>query len=176
MRLLSIVSIISTCVRGIKEAFEPTIPAENWANRELMDKDRSRGMSEQEISKNIQRGRYIMTMQYPIPHRETTGNKRINIENCELYNADVSQYGAHQAHEWMRQGKYNLTPEELEITHLQYEKKQLEMYALVTGMNPERKERIEEIKKILATKNWDCRKTEALQQWQRAHDANVGSY
>jgi hypothetical protein len=38
------------------------------------------------------------------------------------------------------------------------------------------KARIEELKRILATKNWDCRKTEAVKQWQKAHDAENKYY
>ena len=34
---------------GIKDAFTPTIPAENWANKDLINKDRMNGMSEKEI-------------------------------------------------------------------------------------------------------------------------------
>ena len=30
---LLIVSLIGTVLQGIKDAFEPTIPAENWANK-----------------------------------------------------------------------------------------------------------------------------------------------
>ena len=32
---------------------------------------------------------------------------------------------------------------------------------------------MEEIKQILATKNWDCRNTQAVRQWQKAHDAEM---
>lgn len=175
MHLLGIVAIIYVIYQLIKEAFTPTLTAEHWANKELEHKDRMSGMSEKEILKNAQKGRYYIPKEvfqaYPVPHREPDGNKRIIIENCELHREDVNKYGAHQAQQWVKQGKYNLNAKELEYTNLQFEKKQLEMYALVTGMNPERKARIEEINKILASTPWDCRNTEAVRQWQKAHDA-----
>lgn len=40
MSLLGIFSILGTCLQGIKEACEPTIPAENWSNKELIHQDR----------------------------------------------------------------------------------------------------------------------------------------
>lgn len=172
MSLLGIFSIISTCFQGIKEATTPTLTAEHWANKELQHKDRMSGMSESDILKNAQRGRYYVSkdvMQaYPVPHREPDGKHRIIIENCELHKADVAQYGAYQAQKWVEQGKYNLNAAELEITHLQFELKTEEMYSLVTGMNPERKAKIERIKQTLATKHWDYRNTEALKQWEKA--------
>ena len=36
---LFVASLISTCIQAIKEAKQPTIPAENWANKELYHKD-----------------------------------------------------------------------------------------------------------------------------------------
>jgi len=54
--LLGIVSIISTCFEGIKEAFTPTLTAEHWANKELQHKDRMSGMSEKEILRNVSLG------------------------------------------------------------------------------------------------------------------------
>lgn len=175
MHLLAIVSIICVVIGLIKEACTPTLTAEHWANKELEHKDRMSGMSEKEILKNAQKGRYYIPKEvlqaYPVPHREPDGRHRIIIENCELHKADVAQYGAYQAQKWVEQGKYNLNEAELEITHLQFELKTEEMYSHVTGMNPERKAKIERIKQTLATKHWDCRDTEALRQWQKAHDA-----
>jgi hypothetical protein len=103
--------------------------------------------------------------------------KRIIIENCELHKADVSQYGAYQAKKWVEQGKYNLNPAELEITNLQYELQHLNLVVLSSSFNRDKeKARIEELKRILATKNWDCRNTEAVKQWQKAHDAENKYY
>lgn len=175
MHLLGIVAIIYTIYQLIKEACEPTLSAEHWANKDLEHRDRMNGMSEKEILKNARKGRYYIPKEvfqaYPVPHREPDGQHRLIIENCELHKADVAQYGASQAKKWLEQGKYNLNTAELEITHLQFELETEEMYALVTGMNPERKAKIEQIKQTLATKHWDYRDTEALKKWQKAHDA-----
>ena len=174
MFLLGIASIISSLVQGIKEACTPTLTAEHWANKELHHKDIMSGMPSAEILKNAQRGRYYIhkeiTQAYPVPHRESGGNHRIIIENEELYWADVNQYGAYQAQKWLEQGKYNLNPEELEIVHLQIERKYQYLYSLGTS-DSEHTKKIKKIDAILATKTWDCRNTEAARQWQKAHVA-----
>ena len=108
---LFIASLIGTAVQGIKEAFTPTIPAENWGNKELQYQDRMNGMSEKEIIKNAERGRYIVTEKYPEPHRNERG--QIMIENCQLWNEDLSKYGSVQTMKWAKQGKYNLEGEAL---------------------------------------------------------------
>lgn len=127
---LFIVSLIGTCVQAIKEACQPTIPAENWANRELMDKDRMNGMSEKQILKNVEKGKYKVTETYPEPHRDPETGKII-IENCRLYYDDVKKYGAVQAQKWVKQGKYNLTPKELEKEREYYKKKMEYLYNLL---------------------------------------------
>lgn len=108
-----VASLIGTIYQGIKEALAPTIPAENWANEELIHQDRMKGISEKEFSRNLANGKYKLTKTYPEPHRDPKSGK-IVIENSRLYKEDVSKYGAYQAYQWMYQGKYNLTPEELE--------------------------------------------------------------
>ena len=127
---LFIVSLIGTCVQAIKEACQPTIPAENWANRELMDKDRMNGMSEKQILKNVEKGKYKVTETYPEPHRDPETGK-IMIENCRLYYDDVKKHGAVQAQKWVKQGKYNLTPKELEKEREYYKKKMEYLYNLL---------------------------------------------
>lgn len=112
MHLLFIVSIICCIWQIVKEALTPEIPAENWANKELYHKDMMSGMSTKELMKNVERGKYKITEQYPEPHRNERG--QIMIENTLLYKQDCKEYGVAQAHKWMRQGKYNLTSEELE--------------------------------------------------------------
>ncbi len=52
---------------------------------------------------------------YSEPHRDKNG--KIIIENSLLYKEDVRNYGAVQAQKWVKQGKYNLTPEELKKEH-----------------------------------------------------------
>ena len=107
-----IVSIIMAVIQLIKEAFEPEIPAENWANKELYHKDIMSGMSDEQLIKNVENGRYRMTKTHPEPHRDPVSGK-ILIENGLLYQEDLLVYGACKTMEWVKQGKYNLTPEEL---------------------------------------------------------------
>jgi hypothetical protein len=179
VHLLAIVSIICVVIGVIKEACTPTLTAEHWANKELEHKDRMSGMSEKEILKNAQKGRYYIPKEvlqaYPIPHREPDGRHRIIIENDELHKADVAQYGAYQAQKWVEQGKYNLNPEELEIVHLQIERKFQHLYSLGCSNKKYAEEyavKIKEIDAKFATKKWDCRNTEAVRQWQKARAAD----
>ena len=117
---LFIASLISTVAQGVKDAFTPTIPAENWANKELQYRDRMNGMSEKEIIKNAERGRYIVTEKYPEPHRNERG--QIMIENCQLWNEDLLKYGAVQTMKWVKKGKYNLEGEALKKEQERIEK------------------------------------------------------
>ena len=126
---LFIASLIGTVTQMIKEACAPTIPAENWANEELIRKDRMNGISEKEFSKNLANGKYKVTETYPEPHRMADG--RIIIENYELYKEDCEKYGVPQAHKWMRQGKYNLTPEEVAKREELFKKKMERLYSLL---------------------------------------------
>ena len=109
--LLGIVSLVSTCCQLIKEAFEPNVPADNWSNYDLYHQDMMKGVPVEQRMKNLKNGKYKLTESYPEPHRDDNG--KIIIENGLLYNEDVKKYGAYQAHKWMQQGKYNLSPEEL---------------------------------------------------------------
>ena len=175
MHLLAIVSIIAVLGGLFKESlFTPTLSAEHWANKELQHRDRMSGMSEKEILKNARNGRYYIPKEvlqaYPVPHRESGGSRKIIIENCELHRADIAQYGAYQAQKWVEQGKYNLNPEELEIADLLIDRYFQELYSIGSS-DRSYKQKIEEIDATLATKNWDCRNTEAVRQWQKAHDA-----
>ena len=112
--LLGILSILYCGAQAIKDACTPTIPAENWANKELYHKDLMSGMDGKQLMKNVERGKYKLPVQnHPEPHRDPKSGKII-IENCDLYREDVRNYGAWQAQQWVKQGKYNLTPEELE--------------------------------------------------------------
>ena len=97
---------------GIKERCEPTIPAENWANKELYYKDMVSGMSQKELMRNVRNGKYRQSITYPEPHRDE--KRKIIIENSQLYYDYVKQHGAYQAQQWVKQGKYNFSPEELE--------------------------------------------------------------
>lgn len=119
---LLIVSLIGTCIQGIKDAFEPTIPAENWANKELYHKDLMDGVSVEQRMKNLKNGKYKLTETYPEPHRDPVSGK-IVIENNLLYDEDLFNYGAIQTMKWVKQGKYNLTPEEFKKEQERLKKK-----------------------------------------------------
>lgn len=121
-----IASIISTCYQGVKNLFESTIPAENWGNRELYHKDLMSGVSVEQRMKNLKNGKYKLVESHPKPHRDSVSGKII-IENNLLYKNDLQKYGAHQTMKWVKQGKYNLTPEELgkENKRIQEELKRL---------------------------------------------------
>ena len=110
--LLFIVSIVGSIVQIIKESRTKTIPAENWANKELYHKDIMDGVSVEQRMKNLENGKYKLTEEYSEPHRDPESGK-IMIENCKLYYEDVEKYGAYKAQQWVKRGKYNLTPEEL---------------------------------------------------------------
>lgn len=114
---LFIASIIGSCIEVIKEKLEPTIPAENWANMELYNEDIAKGITIEQRIKNLKKGKYRLTKEqmkeYSEPHRDPKSGKII-IENCLLYEKDLREYGAYQTYKWVEQGKYNLSPEELE--------------------------------------------------------------
>ena len=125
---LFIASLIGSCYQTIKEMFEPTIPAENWANKDLYHKDLMAGVSVEQRMKNLENGKYKLTKVYPEPHRDKNG--KIIIENSLLYKEDVKIYGVHQAMQWVKQGKYNLTPEELKKEEERIKKKFEYLYSL----------------------------------------------
>lgn len=110
--LLFVVSIVGTIIGVVKESCTPTIPMENWANKELYHKDIMDGVSIEQRMKNVKNGKYKLVENYPEPHRDLESGKII-IENCKLYYEDVEKYGAYKAKLWVKQGKYNLSPEEL---------------------------------------------------------------
>lgn len=127
---LFVASLIGTAAQGLKDAFTPTIPAENWANKDLYHQDLMNGMSIDQCIKNAQNGKYKLADKHPEPHRDSkTG--QIVIENCLLYNEDLKKYGAYQAHKWAEQGKYNLTPEELEKEEERIKKHLESLYGLM---------------------------------------------
>lgn len=126
---LFIASLIGTVVQMFKESCAPTIPAENWANKELIHQDRINNISEKEFARNLANEKYKSTVTHPEPHRDENG--KIIIENCTLYKEDVKNYGVVQAQKWVKQGKYNLTPEELEKEREKYKKKMEYLYSLL---------------------------------------------
>lgn len=112
LHLLFVVSLIGTAAQIIKEKCQPVIPAENWANKDLYYKDMLNGVSVDQRMKNLQNGKYKLTETYPEPHRNERG--QIVVENCKLYHEDLIKYDTVQVQKWIKQGRYNLTPEELE--------------------------------------------------------------
>ena len=114
--LLLVVSVICAIAEVIKESCTKTIPAENWANKELYRQDIIDGVSVEQRLKNVENGKYKMANTYPEPHRDPVSGKII-IENNLLYQNDLAAYGAYQTMQWVQQGKYNLTLEELEKEH-----------------------------------------------------------
>lgn len=127
--LLGLVSILSTGYQLIKEACKPTIPAENWANKELYHQDLMNGVSAEQRMKNVKNGKYKLVENYPEPHRDKNG--KIIIENSKLYKEDLIKYGAVQAQKWVKQGKYNLSPEELEKERERIKKEMEKLYNLI---------------------------------------------
>ena len=125
---LFIASLVSSCYQVVKEKLEPTIPAENWANKELYHQDLMNGVSIEQRMKNLKNGKYKLTETYPEPHRDKNG--KIIIENSQLYYDDVKNYGAYQAQKWVKQGKYNLSPEELEKEHKRIQEELKRLYDL----------------------------------------------
>ena len=109
---LFIVSLVGTCVQAIKEYLEKSISAENWTNKELNHKDIMNGVPIEQCMKNLENGKYKLTETYPEPHRDKSG--KIVIENGKLYNDDLMKYGAVQVGQWIKQGRYNLSHNELE--------------------------------------------------------------
>ena len=65
---------------------------------------------------------------YSEPHRDKNG--KIIIENNLLYKSDLKEYGAVQTMKWAKQGKYNLTPEELEKEHKRLDAEYKKLYEL----------------------------------------------
>lgn len=106
------VTLLPNGIGILKDGFSKKVPAENWANKELYYQDMMNGMSPEERLRNVRNGRYKLVENHPEPHRDEKG--RIIVENTLLYRSDLNKYGAVQAQKWMKQGKYNLTPEELE--------------------------------------------------------------
>lgn len=124
---LFIASLISVCAEGIKRGFEPTITAEQRANEKLLNDDIIKGVPYEKIKKNILNGKYRLPKpqveeKHPEPHINPQTGKII-IENYTLYNQDIMKYNGGQVMKWAKQGKYNLTSEELEIERRKYKEK-----------------------------------------------------
>ena len=128
--LFSIIGLITATCEIIKEKCQPTIPAENWANKDLYYKDMANGVTPKQLSKNLANGKYKINGSYPEPHKDSRTGKVI-IENDKLYKEDVKNYGVLKAREWMYQGKYNLTPDELKKREEEIKKEWEYLYSLL---------------------------------------------
>lgn len=172
MKLLGILSLFTSIFDGIKKFFTPTIPAENWENKDLIHQDRLNGMSEKEILKNAEKGRYILSIKYPKPHINEHG--QTIIENCTLWNEDLRKYGTVQAMKWVEQGKYNLTPEEKKIEDAQIELNSLELLDLRSSgkINMDEKNKKIEFEKIISESTIDLYNTEASRLWAKAREVD----
>ena len=124
------VSLLSLSPSFLKEKTTKSIPAENWANKELYHQDMMKGVPIEQRLKNAKNGKYRMTVTYPEPHRDPVSGK-IVIENSKLYHEDVKIYGAYQAQQWVKQGKYNLTPEQLKKEEERIKAKYAELFKLL---------------------------------------------
>ena len=129
MHGLFIFSMITSIIQAIKESCQTTIPAENWANKELYYQDIMNNVPVEQRMKNLENGKYKMVKTHPEPHRDPTDGK-IVIENCKLYDEDLINYGAYQTMQWVNEGKYNLTPEELKKEEERIRKKYEYLYKL----------------------------------------------
>lgn len=124
------VALVGNAFPWLNEKKTKTLKSEDWANKDLYYQDVMNGVSAEQRIKNLEKGKYRLIESYPEPHRDPKTGKII-IENCQLYNADVQQYGAYQAQIWVKQGKYNLTPEELEKETERVKKHIEKLYSLL---------------------------------------------
>lgn len=162
-----LVALLSTGIPWLNEKTTKSIPAEYWANKELHHKDIMDGVSAKEIVRRAEAGRYYIPKAvfeaYPVPHRNASNNKII-IENSTLYYEDVDQYGAYQAQQWVKQGKYNLNKEEMAVETLRINKK----YGWSTNSD--------ENNNGATIDNIDWHDTEAVRQWKAANAAERKYY
>ena len=136
---LFIAALMSNCIDEIKRTFEPTITAEDRANEKQITQDIIKGVPYEQIKKDIRNGKYRLVepqvkAKYPEPHRDPIDGK-IRIENCTLYNQDMLKYNGYQVMQWAKQGKYNLSPEELEKEQAKYKEKQKSLSKKYTNTN-----------------------------------------
>lgn len=98
---LFIISIIFSLIHAIKDSNTKVIPAENWANRKLMHEDIMSGISYEKRMENLENGKYKLDKTYPEQYKNPV------IEDYDLYVKDAMEYGAYQAKQWVKQGKYS---------------------------------------------------------------------
>lgn len=124
INILSILAAVLTGKELIKEKCTPVIPAENWQNRELIQKDiLNPDCSSNQFIKNLANGKYRKPEQVTEPHRDKAGN--IIIDNTVLFWEDVNshQYSTAQIERFKQSGRYNLTAEESQMQREQQKRK-----------------------------------------------------
>lgn len=137
--ILGIIGILFASKELIKEKCTPVIPAENWQNRELIQKDiLNPDCSNNQFMKNLVNGKYRKTEQTTEPHKDSDGN--IIIDNTVLFWEDVNshQYSVEQIERFKQSGRYNLTAEESQLQKEQQKRKRykdLNSKVIATGNN-----------------------------------------
>ena len=139
INILSILAAVLTGKELIKEKCTPGIPAENWQNRELIQKDiLNPDCSNNQFMKNLVNGKYRKTEQTTEPHKDSDGN--IIIDNTVLFWEDVNshQYSTAQIEQFKQSGRYNLTAEESQVQREKQKRKRykdLNSKIIATGNN-----------------------------------------
>lgn len=140
--LLNILGAVAAVLTGkelIKEKCTPVIPAENWQNRELIQKDiLNPECNNNQFMKNLANGKYRKPKQTTEPHKDSAGN--IIIDNTVLFWEDVNshQYSTVQIERFKQSGRYNLTVEESQMQREQQKRKRykdLNSKVIATGNN-----------------------------------------
>ena len=137
--ILGVVAAVLTGKELIQEKCTPVTPAENWQNRELIQKDiLNPDCSNNQFMKNLANGKYRKTEQITEPHRDSAGN--IIIDNTVLFWEDVNsyQYSTTQIERFKQSGRYNLTAEESQMQREQQKRKRykdLNSKIIATGNN-----------------------------------------
>lgn len=124
LNILGAVAAVLTGKELIQEKCTPVIPAENWQNRELMQKDiLNPDCSNKQLIRNLANGKYRKPEQAAEPHRDRAGN--IIIDNTVLFWEDVNlhQYSIAQIERFKQSGRYNLTAEESQMQREQRKRK-----------------------------------------------------
>lgn len=176
MRRGGIFAILCMLFSGIKEKCETTIPAEYWANKELLQRDLMNGVSAKQRLQYAEQGRYYIPKSiaesYPKPHRDPKTNKII-IENSVLYKNDLRDFSASETMKWAEQGKYNLNPDEMKVEHARIQLYTLKLFSIRRGMTPEEEKSMAEHEKTISEANVDWTQTEAVKVWSSAHSVDM---
>lgn len=139
LNILGAVAAVLTGKELIKEKCTPVIPAENWQNRELIQKDiLNPECNNNQFMKNLANGKYRKPEQTTEPHKDSAGN--IIIDNTVLFWEDVNshQYSTVQIERFKQSGRYNLTVEESQMQREQQKRKRykdLNSKVIATGNN-----------------------------------------